>query len=82
MRNAFSPVSVMVLSGILGNISDNEKETLQFIQYLVKTDFPVNALNILAPSIEELDISILMNPSPEGDFWKVFFEWLVKIVDN
>jgi hypothetical protein len=82
VRKAYVPVSAMILSGMFGKISDSEKEAMRFVQLLIMTDFPVNALNIWIPSADELDIRIIMNPSQEGNFWKVFFEWLAKMVDK
>ena len=82
VRSAYVPLSAMAMSGMFGKISDNEKEIVKFTQHLIRTDFPVNTLNFWLLSPEELDINILMNPSPAGDFWKVFFEWLVKVLDR
>jgi hypothetical protein len=81
IHNAYAPLSVMILSGLLGDISANEKEAILFAQNFTNTDFPMNAFSLWAPSIDELEIIISMNPSPEGDFWRVFFEWLFKIID-
>ena len=81
IRKAYAPISNMVLYGMFGDISESEKKALQFAQNLINTDFPVNALNLWVPSIDELEINISINPSPEGDFWSVFFEWLSKIID-
>jgi len=82
LRKTYVPLSAMVMTGIFGKISDSEKEAIQFTQHLLKADFPVNALNLWSLSPEELDINIIVNPSPSGDFWKVFFEWLVKVIDK
>ncbi|MCL2146918.1 MAG: hypothetical protein FWH52_03825 [Synergistaceae bacterium] len=79
IRNVYSPLSGIILSGLFFEVSDSEKEAIQFARNLINTDFPVNALNIWVPSIDELEINISMNPSPEGDFWGVFFEWLAKM---
>ncbi|MCL1875469.1 MAG: hypothetical protein FWF87_04320 [Synergistaceae bacterium] len=79
-RNAYPPLSVLLLSGAFGDISSSEKEAVQFVQHLLKTDFPIKALNIWASSLEEVDINITMNPSSKGDFWKVLFMWLGKVM--
>jgi hypothetical protein len=80
-RKAYAPLSIMLSSGFFGSISDSEREVIQYTQQLLKTDLPINEFYLWVLSLEEVEINILMNPSPEGDFWKVFFEWLVMVMD-
>jgi len=81
-RSAYLPVSAMIMSGLFGNVSDSEKEAVQFFQHLLKTDLPMSSLNIWFSSIEEFEINLIMNPSPVGDFWRVLFEWVAKMMDD
>jgi len=81
-RNAYSPLSAMAMSGMFGYITDEEKEIIRFTEQLLKTDFPMNALKIWMQSPEELNLNIIINPSPGGDFWKVFFEWFMKVINQ
>jgi hypothetical protein len=80
-RKACAPLSIMLFSGFFGSITDSEKEVIQYTQQLLNTDFPINVLYLWALSLEEVDINIVLNPSPKGDFWKVFFKWLVMVMD-
>ena len=81
-RNAYSPLSAIVMSGMFGDITDGEKGIIRFTEQLLKTDFPINAIKLWMPSSEEINLNIQVNPSPGGDFWKVFFEWLIMIIDD
>ena len=81
-RNAYSPLSAMAMSGMFGNIADDEKEIIRFTEQLLKADFPMDAIKLWMSSSEEIGLNIQMNPSPGGDFWKVFFEWLIMVIDN
>ena len=79
VRKAYVLLNEMLTSEILGDLSDIEKEAVKFIQRLLNTDFPMNEIKLLIMSQEEIDLNIIMNPAPEGDFWKEFFLWLSKL---
>lgn len=80
VRKAYIPLSVLLFSGAFGDVSNSEKEAVRFAQKLLNTDLPIKWFNICVPSLEEVDINIAINPNPLGDFWKVLFMWLVKVM--
>ena|GEM_PF-5424865 len=81
IRASYEPLSEIILSGVFDSASKSEIEALKYARNLINTDFPMNAFSLWAPSIDEIEINISMNPSPEGDFWKVFFEWLAILIN-
>lgn len=81
-RSAYVPLSAMAMSGWFGEITDEQKKIIQFTGQLLKTDFPINAFKLWMPAPDELEYHIIMNPSPGVDFWKVFFEWFIRILNT
>ncbi|MCL1941723.1 MAG: hypothetical protein FWG09_07255 [Synergistaceae bacterium] len=81
-RSVYGPLSAMLMSGMFGDIPDGEKEIIQFTEQLLQTDIPIKALKLWIPAPGELDMEIIMNPSPHGDFWGILFEWALKIMNN
>ena len=80
-RNAYTPISAMIMSGMFGSVSDEEREAVRFAGELLKTEFPQKTFKSWMASAEELDLHILMNPSHKGDFWKTLFELVVKLME-
>ena len=78
LREAYGALSDLMTAGIFGELSDVEKNAVEFTQSLLNTSFPMSEIRLLISSQEEIDLNLKMNPST-GDFWKEFFIWLSRL---